>query len=351
MSIGQHLMLGFDGAWPSDDFLQLIADEDIGGVILFARNLESQAQITELIECLSDVGASGGSPILIGVDHEGGRVFRLPEPFTKLPSARIFGKYYDRVGATQAAPVIENIAALIGEELRAVGFNLNFAPVLDVDTCSENPIIGDRSFHTDPAIVAKIAGAFIQGFSKSGILSCGKHFPGHGDTCEDSHLTMPHVSCERALMQKRELVPFQAAIAQGVPALMTAHVLYAHLDQQNCGTLSPVIMRNLLRESLGFEGVLFSDDLLMKGITEKMSVPEASLRALQAGCDCLLICRDFTVQKETIRFLKKKEILELAVSAGRLQILKSSLSRRVQEDPLEGIQENLQNALRHVSSE
>ncbi len=326
ITVGRHLIIGFEGTEATPKLLEFIREEEIGGVILFARNLESCEQITHLIQTLK---TAVDYPLFVGVDHEGGRVFRLPKPFTVIPPAREFGHYFDRTGDTT---LIETIAFDIAQELKAVGFNLNFAPILDVDTCAENPIIGDRSFHCDPDIIATIATAFVQGFTKAGVLSCGKHFPGHGDTKEDSHKTLPVIEKTKAELAACELIPFRQLITAGIPSLMTAHVLYPQVDPIHPATLSPYFNKDLLRHSLGFEGVLFSDDLLMKGITQHHSVPEATVATLQAGCDAVLICRDFTLQQEAVRTLKrevqKKKALQqhLRQAGERLQKLREGLS-------------------------
>lgn len=299
MDAGKHLIIGFDGTWPEQEFLQWIRDESIGGVILFARNIESRQQLVELIRCLRDARPD---PFFVSVDHEGGRVFRLPEPFTAIPPARVFGRYYER---SRDIAEIEEIAALIAAELLAVGFNLNFAPVLDVDSRQDNPIIGDRAFHQDPEIVASVGLAMIRGFGSRGLIPCGKHFPGHGDTTDDSHKTLPVVNAGRAILEGREWVPFRHAIRVGIPSLMTAHVLYPELDAEHCATLSPFINQQLLRDELGFRGVLFSDDLLMAGITADRTVAKAAVESLRAGCDALLICRDFARQQEALEAIRE----------------------------------------------
>ncbi len=318
MKLGPHLILGFEGTQPDDDFLRLLSEEEIAGVILFKRNIVNPTQLAELIQTLKQ---ARGGPLIVSVDHEGGRVFRLEEPFTKIPPARLFGQYYER---TQDTELITEIARLIAVELKAVGFNLNYAPVLDVDSCAENPIIGDRAFHGDPEIVAAVAIAMMRGFAAGGVISCGKHFPGHGDTREDSHLTLPCVGTDVATMRARELVPFQRAIAAGIPTLMTAHVLYSAWDPTWCGTLSSQLNRDLLREELGFEGVLFSDDLFMKGIApEAAAVPMAACAALKAGCDIILLCHDEARQRETIEVLQQ----EVAADAELRQALESAVPR------------------------
>ncbi len=310
-TLGEHLVLGFEGAWPQPEFLEFLREKEIGGVILFKRNIESREQLKELIQCLRE---GRGQELIVSVDHEGGRVFRLPPPFTTIPPARVFGQYYER---TQDTVLIAEIAGLIGLELRAVGFNLNYAPVLDVDSCAENPIIGDRSFHQNPEWIGPIAAAFIEGFHQAGMVSCGKHFPGHGDTQEDSHLTLPCVTATQQQMQQRELIPFAAAIRAGVPTLMTAHVLYPAWDEKFCGTLASRLNREVLRDQLGFEGVLFSDDLYMKGIAADASeVPAAAHQALLAGCDALLLCHQADCQRQTYDYLMEALQQEDALSAA-----------------------------------
>lgn len=333
MNIGHHLILGFEGTTPRNDFLRLLREEQIGGVILFARNVESREQLQDLIARLKD---ARGDSLLLSVDHEGGRVFRLPAPFTPIPPARVFGKYYERSADLN---LIEEIAFLMAVELRSAGFNLNYAPVLDVDSCRDNPIIGDRSFHSDPEVVTALGVAFIKGFERGGLISCGKHFPGHGDTSEDSHLTLPLVARSRQDLEDCELIPFAQAIAAGVPTLMTAHVLYTELDPDCCATHSPSILRELLRQRLGFEGVVFSDDLFMKGIApNEQDVPQATVQALHAGCDMLLLCHETVSPQQILDHLKREvdqssELQEaLAESAPRVR----QLLDRVKKQDTEG---------------
>jgi len=320
MRPGAHLILGFEGAWPSDDFLRLVEAEKITGVILFARNLEDKEQIRRVIQCLKE---ARGGPLLVGVDHEGGRVFRLPKPFTSLPVAREHGNFLKQGGAWKE---LEDKAYRIAAELYEVGFNINFAPVLDVDTCKHNPIIGDRAFSADPKNVSKAGRAFMSGFHRAGIISCGKHFPGHGDTNEDSHKTLPVVSKAPADLETCELIPFKEAIADKTPCLMTAHVLYPALDEQHCATLSYKILHELLRDKMGYEGLVISDDLLMEGIRSRASVPEAALQALHAGCDTLLICRDLSMQLEAVQQIRTQ-----LASDSRLQAAHERSLGRLQE--------------------
>jgi beta-N-acetylhexosaminidase len=180
----------------------------------------------------------------------------------------------------------------IGAELKGWGFDINFAPVLDVNTNPDNPVIGDRAFADEPEAVALRALAFAEGLAEAGIVGCGKHFPGHGDTSTDSHLTLPRLDHEMSRLESVELLPFRRAIAAGFPMLMTAHVVFAALDESVPATLSPKVVTGLLREKLGFQGVIVSDDMDMKAIADNFGVGDAALMALVAGCDVLLLCRD-----------------------------------------------------------
>ena len=191
---------------------------------------------------------------MVAIDHEGGRVLRLGEPFTQFPPAAV-------VGRTRNPDLAYRVGHAMGVELASVGIDLSFAPVLDVHSNPANPVIGDRAFGSDPALVSEMGIALMRGLHDGGVLSCGKHFPGHGDTEKDSHLELPVVRRSRAELEQTELVPFRAAIAAGVPMLMSAHVLYPALDPEHPATLSRAILTDLLRGELHFDGVVASDDL------------------------------------------------------------------------------------------
>jgi beta-N-acetylhexosaminidase len=228
------------------------------------------------------------------VDHEGGRVFRLPEPFTVFPPMRRVGDYC--VARGECGPA-EEVGRVFARELRAAGFNLDYAPVLDVDSNPQNPIIGDRAFASDPERVAENALAFLSGLQAEGVMGCGKHVPGHGDTHEDSHLTLPVVEKSREDLAACEIKPFARAVASGIPLLMTAHVMYPALDPEWPATLSERILGDLLRRELGFAGLVISDDFFMKGIAAKWSLEEAAERFLRVGGDLVLLCHYEPVQR------------------------------------------------------
>jgi beta-N-acetylhexosaminidase len=281
--IGQLFMLGFDGTTVPPEWAEVQTRYKPGGMILFARNLERPAQIVELTNSLQT--RSPHFPLLIAIDQEGGRVSRLPEGFTIFPPC-------GTVGACRSEELAYAAASVTAAELRAVGINMNMAPVLDVHSNPENPVIGDRAYGTEPQLVAELGLAAIRGLQGKGVIACGKHFPGHGDTSTDSHKELPVVKASAETLLERELPPFHYAIANGLAALMTAHVLYPALDAQRPATLSPAILTGLLRDQWGFEGVLVTDDLEMRAIMDHHGIGEAAVQALLAGADMLLICRD-----------------------------------------------------------
>ncbi len=276
-------MLGFDGTSVSPEWAALQAQYKPGGMILFARNLEDPAQIIELTNSLQ--ARSPHSTLLIAIDQEGGRVSRLPKGFTIFPPCGL-------IGACRSEELAYAAAAITAAELRAVGVNMNMAPVLDVHSNPDNPIIGDRAYGTEPDMVAKLGLAAIRGLQGKGVVACGKHFPGHGDTSTDSHKELPVVKVSAEVLLERELLPFRHAIANGLASIMTAHVVYPALDAQRPATLSPAILSGLLREQLGFDGVLVTDDLEMHAIVDHHGIGDAAVQAFLAGADILLICKD-----------------------------------------------------------
>jgi beta-N-acetylhexosaminidase len=221
-------------------------------------------------------------PPLIAIDQEGGRVARLGAPVLLLPPMA-------RLSALGDADLTRRAGALLGRQLAALGFSMDFAPVLDVNTNPHNPVIGDRAFGDRPEVVIEQALAFAEGLGSAGILACGKHFPGHGDTDLDSHLALPRLTHTRARLDAVELAPFAAARGR-LPAVMTAHVVFEALAPDRPATLAPAVVRDLLRGELGYDGVVISDDLEMRAIADHYGVEQAACMAIEAGCDVLLIC-------------------------------------------------------------
>ncbi len=288
-------MVGLKAERLSAEERSIFKDFAFGGFILYKHNLMEPEQIVALCRSLWDL--DNEHPPFIAIDQEGGRVHRLPAPFTHFPAAALIGEGND-------ADLAYRLGRATADELALAGINLNFAPVLDVNSNPQNPVIGDRSFASDPARVIQFSDRWTQGLRDGGIIPCGKHFPGHGDTDEDSHLALPIV--ERSLDELRatEFPPFIHACRSGIEALMTAHVLYPSLDPKFPATLSHAIITGLLREQLGYDGVVFSDDMEMKAIRDPYgsAVPHpydagnnreggpepAALLAVRAGVDVLL---------------------------------------------------------------
>jgi beta-N-acetylhexosaminidase len=296
--VGQMIVGGFAGTMLPTGFARELAERRRGGAILFKRNIASVPETADLCAAILEA-APRDLPPFIGVDQEGGRVRRLPSPALELPPMRELASFGD-------LDLIMSAASAVGTELGAIGFNLNFAPVLDVNTQAANPVIGDRAFGSDARTVMRTGVAFVRGLQGANILACGKHFPGHGDTQLDSHLELPVVSHGRDRLDQVELPPFRAAIGAGIAALMSAHVVYDQIDPGVPATLSRSICASLLRAELGFEGVLFSDDLEMKAVAAKWPIEEAAVEAVWAGCDALLICSDEDAQSRAHEALTRK---------------------------------------------
>lgn len=306
--IGQMIMLGFEGTAPTDDLRRFLRDYPFGGIILFSRNYSDKEQVTELCARLQEWNRADhpeAPPLFIGVDQEGGRVKRLGPPFTQSPPNRTWGEQ-DFPERTR-----EN-ARIVGRELKEAGININFAPVLDVDTNPNNPIIGDRAYGPDPCLVSRHGRAAIQGFRKGGVFPVGKHFPGHGDTSLDSHLDLPAVDTTLEHLKKVELTPFAMSIAEGLEMIMTAHVLYKNIDPLKPATFSRRILSDILRGEMGFDGVVFSDDMEMGAVGCHCPFPEACCMAVDAGVDILLVCKDR--EKQTAAF----HALVNAVEEGKI---------------------------------
>ncbi len=280
---GQVLVAGFPGREPPPAIAEAVASGLLGGIILFRRNFDTSLEAGRLATGLSRL-APPDAPLLVGIDQEGGRVARLGPPVLKLPPMRA-------LGAAGEPDLCRAAGRALGQQLRALGFSIDFAPVLDVDSNPANPVIGDRAFGTDPDTVARFALPFADGLHEAGVASCGKHFPGHGDTDLDSHLALPRLGHDRARLDAIELAPFRAAVGR-LPSLMTAHVVFDALDPGVPATLSARIVTGLLKRELGYHGVVVSDDLEMKAISERYGVVPAGLAAIEAGCDCLLVCSD-----------------------------------------------------------
>ncbi len=282
IQIGQMLMVGIGGYELTRAELKMCRSHNFGGFILFSRNCCEPAQIHSLCRALA---TATGNLQFIAIDEEGGRVHRLPPPFTHFPAAALVGK-------TGSPDLAFRVGRAVAAELTLLGINLNFAPVLDVNSNTENPIIGDRSFAETPDRVAAMALAWSEGLRTGGIIPCGKHFPGHGNTDTDSHLHLPVVARSLSELHEVELKPFLHACRNRIEALMTAHVVFPALDEKFPATLSSRIITGVLRQELRYEGLVFSDDMEMKAITGNFDAEEAVVLSVRAGINVVLYCHD-----------------------------------------------------------
>ncbi|HMA94132.1 MAG TPA: beta-N-acetylhexosaminidase [Polyangiaceae bacterium] len=315
---GQVLVVGFDGTSLPRFLADHLCHGRRGGVILFRRNLSDLEGSWQLCREIRNSFASTMPP-LIAIDEEGGRVTRLPSPFKPLPPMQWLG--------AREAEVTRRAARWLGRRLAAVGVTWDFAPVLDVDSNPDNPVIGDRSFSSDPAVVARHGLSVVEGLGECGIAACGKHFPGHGDTTLDSHLELPTVQHSAERLNQVEFFPFRACATSQLAGMMTAHVSYPGLDASGTpATFSPIILQQILREQLGFSGVLFSDDLEMGAVVRHHRIEDAACQAIRAGCDALLVCHSEEVAERAHAAL----VAEAKRDATILNSLRKAVTRLIQ---------------------
>ncbi|WP_339834852.1 beta-N-acetylhexosaminidase [Paenibacillus sp. FSL R7-0272] len=305
--IGQMLLCGFHGTEPEGGIEKLLGDYPIGGIVYFARNVVSPEQVERLSGGLQNIAqASGNVPLWIAIDQEGGMVARITEGIALMPGQMAIAA----AGSVQDAYAAARIS---GTELQSMGINMNFAPVLDVNNNASNPVIGVRSFGESAEKVADFGAASIAGFQQAGIAATAKHFPGHGDTDTDSHLDLPVITHDRTRVDQVELVPFRAAIAEGVDAMMSAHIYFPALEPERLPvTLSHSVLTGLLRKELGYEGMILTDCMEMKAIATHYGTVDAAVMAVEAGADMVLISHTAQLQVEAF------EALMNAVKSGRI---------------------------------
>lgn len=289
LAAARLLTVGFLGTQLTSALRGLL-DRGVAGVILFSRNIESAAQVAALVQ---EIKTYAGRPLMVTIDHEGGLVQRLRAGFTRIPAMRALGQKGNEALA-------EQLGFLMGRELRAVGIDMNYAPVLDIDTNPSNPVIGNRSMGSDPHLVARLGLALGRGLERSGVAACGKHFPGHGDTEIDSHQDLPILRHDMRRLYAVELIPFRAWAQAGFSALMTAHVIFQELDPRYPATMSRPLLQGLLRAELGFQGLVISDDLEMRAIADHYGVEDAIIHGLDAGVDQFLCCHSADVAHRLI---------------------------------------------------
>lgn len=295
--VGQTMIIGFDGTTMTPELRRLVEEIHVGGVIIYERNVDSPQQLAQLAADLQQVAKQSGHPgLFISIDQEGGIVARLKEAkgFTEFPSAMA-------VAATGKAENARLMAQAMAAELKALGINMDLTPVLDVNNNPANPVIGIRSFSSDPQRVTEYGLACIQGLQESGVMAIGKHFPGHGDTGVDSHVALPTVPHDRARLEAVEFVPFRAAMKAGVAGIMSAHITFPAIDPTPglAATLSPKVMTTLVRDEMKYDGLLMTDSLAMGALSQSgYPAPQAAAAALKAGADILLFQSGYEINRQ-----------------------------------------------------
>lgn len=296
--IGQMVIASFNGTTLGSDAKTLIRDYHIGGFALFKYNIQSESQLKALISDLNEFNKSSNIDLFLAVDEEGGRVSRIPSTIKKGPTALSLGQTNDPVLVMREA--IRN-----GNNLSELGFNLNFAPSSDIFSNPQNTVIGDRAFGKDPQTAAIYSNAYYCGLNQAGIMASSKHFPGHGDTLIDSHYGLPTVTKTLDELREFELIPFNLLIQNNVDMIMMSHILLENIDPINPASLSYEIVTKLLREEMGYEGVIITDDMTMKAISDMYSPGESAVKAILAGCDIILSTHNLSSQIQVVEALKK----------------------------------------------
>ena len=293
--IGQHMFIGLSGHALTVDEKKFIIEHNIGGICLFGRNVAEPKQVRELcaeIQSLRHKQADK-APLFIGIDMEGGRVHRLKPPFTQWPAMK-------KLGDMDAPTVSFHFANRMGQEMRAVGINLDFAPCVDVYSNPKNTVIGDRAISSNPEVVSKHVSAVVRGYIKSDIITCAKHFPGHGNTIIDSHLDLPVENADINQLESLELIPFKKAFKSRVDMVMTSHIKFPKVDPEWPVTLSEKFIKGIIREECRYRGFVISDDLGMKAMASHFDLEEIPVRALKAGVELLLYCNEPEVPPQAI---------------------------------------------------
>src|SRR5699024_7934943 len=273
--LGQLIIVGFEGTDINDNISSFIKDLKVGGVIHFKRNIESVEQVIELNNNIKELNKDSDIPLFVSIDEEGGDVSRLSQEYKDLPTA-------NRLGQLDNEDVSFEYGELLGLRLKSLGFNLNYAPVMDINSNINNPVIGDRAFGNNPELVSKHGLQVMKGIESKNIISSIKHFPGHGDTGVDSHVGLPEMNKSLEEIREFEFVPFKNAIEDDLDMVMVGHILFSEIDNEYPSTMSKKIITNILRDELGFTGVVITDDLTMGAITKNYTLEEATLKFLQA---------------------------------------------------------------------
>jgi beta-N-acetylhexosaminidase len=332
--IGQMVIVGLEGTSMQANAKEMIESYKIGGFILYKNNITDAVQASILLNQLKGTNYSNIAPLWLSVDQEGGRVSRLPESFPKIPSA-------EDIGRKDQPEYSYQVGQQLAEDIRSLGFNMNFAPVLDINSNPNNPVIGSRSFGTEPQIVIRHGIQTMKGIQSKQVVPVVKHFPGHGDTSVDSHLELPVISKSIDELQAFELLPFADAIKQQADAIMIAHLLIPQIDEHSPASLSDKIIRQLLRAQLQFDGVVITDDMTMGGITNHYDIGEAAVKSVSAGSDIILVGHNYNQQITVLRALKQSaedgRLKMKAIDDSVYRIIRLKLKYNLKDSPVETV--------------
>lgn len=327
--IGQMILAGVQGTTLDDQAKQMITDQKVGGIIFYANNVSTLEGTAKFVQSIKEANQSNPVPIFMSVDQEGGKVSRMPETVESIPSSR-------KVGETKDSALAETMGELLARQVRLAGFNVDFAPVLDVNSNPKNPVIGDRSFGSSAELVSRMGIAEMKGLRSEGIIPVVKHFPGHGDTSVDSHLDLPVVNKTEKQLAELEWIPFQAAVKEQVEAVMVAHILFPKLDPDHPASLSDVIIGEHLRGKFKYDGVVITDDLSMGAIAKNYKLDQAALATVKAGSDILLVAHSYesakTIFDTLISAVKSGKITESRIDESVYRILALKQQYKLSDD-------------------
>lgn len=337
--IGQMVLVGIEGYQLNENTKSLIQKHRVGGVILYKQNIKNAEQLLSLINSLKQTNEQY-IPLFISVDEEGGRVSRMPEEIKKLPAARAIGDKND-------IQLAYDMGATVAELIKAFGFNMNFAPVLDINSNPKNPVIGDRAFATEPEKVSRIGIAVMKGIQSGNVIPVVKHFPGHGDTSVDSHIGLPVVQNDIERLKNFELIPFKEAIENDAEVVMIAHILLPEIDEESPATLSKKLITDILKNELGFKGLVITDDMTMGAILENYEIGEAAIKSLAAGADIILVAHEYEKQIQVLEAMKKAVedniIPESRIDESVYRIIKLKEKYNLKNQPIDNVKVEIIN--------
>lgn len=329
--IGQMIFAGVSGTTMDTGAQKLINQLHVGGIIFYKNNFENPTQTVELVNQIKAENSSN-TPLFLGVDQEGGRVIRLPGALTNFPPNK-------QIGEVNNPEFSYKIGRLLGYELKEFGLNLDFAPVLDINSNPNNPVIGDRSFGNNLEIVSKLGIETMKGIQSQKVIPTIKHFPGHGDTSVDSHLELPIVNKTLKELMKLELIPFKRAMDEGAEVVMVAHMLIPKLDKNNPASMSKVVMTDVLRKQLGFSGVIITDDMTMGAIVEHFDIGKAAVESVKAGSDIILVGHGYDnvdkIQSALKSAIEKGEISQQRINESVERIIKLKRKYGIKDEKVE----------------